>query len=77
LDWNFCNSWKSVKGEISRREGRDMKPVRLAVMQKVEFPNPYIKAGGGGGGVCDVRTFVLFSLCASCCCQFLIIGGVK
>ena len=50
MDWNFCNSWKSVKGEISRREGRDMKPVRLAVMQKVEFPNPYIKAGGGGVG---------------------------
>ena len=23
-----------------------MKPVRLAVVQKVEFPNPYIKVGG-------------------------------
>jgi len=37
-----------------------MKPVRLAVMQKVEFPNSYMKFGEY-----EVRIFVLFSLFAS------------
>ena len=46
---------------VKRRKGRDMKPVRLAVMEKVEFPNPYIKAGGGGwGGVAILETLSCF-----------------
>jgi len=41
---------KTVSGAISRLKGRAMKPVRLAVMQKVEFPNPCVKAGAVVGG---------------------------
>jgi len=69
--WNLGGIWtgisvtlgKTVDGKVSRMKGRDMKPVRLAVMQKVEFPNSYIKAEGN-----EVRIFVLFSLCALWCC---------